>query len=186
MEDPDIARLLGFWFGELEPKDYWTRNDALDERIRREFGALYERASAGGLDHWQETPEGALALVIALDQLPRNMFRGEPRAFATDEKALDVAEGAIERGFDRRLPNDRCMFLYMPFEHSEDLSVQERSLEIFRRLGLTDEVYGFVVRHHEIVARFGRFPHRNRILGRETTPEEAAFLEEPNSSFGGY
>lgn len=183
MEDPDIARLLGFWFGELEAKDYWTRSDALDDRIRRKFGALHETAAEGGLDHWQETPEGALALVIALDQFPRNMYRDDPRAFATDATALAVAERAIERGFDRKLPNERCMFLYMPFEHSEDLAVQERSLEVFRRLGLADETYGYVLRHHEIIARFGRFPHRNRVLGRETTPEEAAFLEEPNSSF---
>lgn len=183
MEDPEIAGLLGFWFDELSEADYWRRNDEVDARIRREFAGLQQRAAAGELDHWQSTPEGALALVIALDQLPRNMFRNDPRAFATDAKALATAEAAIAAGFDRKLPNDRCMFLYMPFEHSEDLTVQERSLEIFKRLGLSDEVYGFVERHHEIIARFGRFPHRNATLGRETTPEEAAFLEEPNSAF---
>ncbi len=183
MEDPDIARLLGFWFDELEDQDYWRRNDELDARIRRDFGELHERAARGELDHWQESPEGALALVIALDQFPRNMFRDDPRAYATDAKALALAEAAIERGFDRQLPNERCRFLYMPFEHSEDLAVQERSLEVFKRLGMADETYVYVVRHHEIVERFGRFPHRNRVLGRETTAEEAEFLKEPNSSF---
>lgn len=183
MEDPEIARVLGFWFGELEQKDYWTRNDELDQRIRDEFGELFERAAAGELDSWQDTPEGALALVIVLDQFPRNMFRGNPKTWATDQKALAIAERAIERELDLKLPKDRCMFLYMPFEHSEDLMVQERSLEIFKRLDLEADTYGFVVRHHEIIELFGRFPHRNAVLGRESTPEEIAFLEEPNSSF---
>jgi len=183
MEDPEIARVLGFWFGDLQPEDYWTRNDALDKRIRDEFGALFERAAAGELDGWQETPDGVLALVIVLDQFPRNMFRDDPRTWATDQKALAIAERAIERGLDLKLPNDRCMFLYMPFEHSEDLMVQERSVEIFKRLELDENTYGFVVRHHEIIERFGRFPHRNAVLGRESTPEEIAFLKEPNSSF---
>ena len=121
--------------------------------------------------------------MIALDQFPRNMFRDDPRAWATDSRALAIAEAAIEKGFDRQLPNERCMFLYMPFEHSEDLMVQERSLEIFRRLELEEDTYGFVVRHHEIIERFGRFPHRNKVLGRQSTPEEIAFLDEPHSSF---
>lgn len=183
MEDPEIAGVLSFWFDELTAQDYWVRSDAVDQRIRDNFAALYNRAANGELDHWQDTPEGVLALVIALDQFPRNMFRDDPRAWATDAKALGIAEAAIERGFDTRLPNDRCMFLYMPFEHSEDLMVQERSLDIFRRLDLEEDTYGFVVRHHEIIERFGRFPHRNKVLGRTSTPEETAFLEEPNSAF---
>ena len=183
MEDPEIARVLSFWFGELTAEDYWVRNEAVDARIRAEFSGVYEKAASGSLDHWQETPEGTLALVIALDQFPRNMFRDDPRAWATDSRALAIAEAAIEKGFDRQLPNERCMFLYMPFEHSEDLMVQERSLEIFKRLELEEDTYGFVVRHHEIIERFGRFPHRNKVLGRQSTPEEIAFLDEPHSSF---
>lgn len=183
MEDPEIARVLSFWFDDLTAEDYWVRNDDVDARIRAGFSAVYEKAANGSLDHWQETAEGALALVIALDQFPRNMFREDPRAWATDSKALSVAEAAIEKGFDRQLPNERCMFLYMPFEHSEDLMVQERSLEIFKRLELPEDTYGFVVRHHEIIERFGRFPHRNKVLGRKSTAEEIAFLEEPNSAF---
>ncbi|WP_416897599.1 MAG: DUF924 family protein [Minwuia sp.] len=183
MEDLEIARVLSFWFGELSGRDYWDRNDALDQRIREDFMDLYEKAASGALDHWQETPEGALALVIVLDQFPRNMFREDPRAWATDRKALAVAERAIERGLDRQIPVEKCHFLYMPFEHSEDLAVQTRSLDLFKRLELDENTYSYVVRHHEIIERFGRFPHRNAVLGRETTPEEAEFLKEPKSSF---
>jgi uncharacterized protein (DUF924 family) len=183
MEDPEIAGVLSFWFDELTAEDYWVRNDAVDARIREGFSGVYEKAATGKLDHWQDTPEGTLALVIALDQFPRNMFRDDPRAWATDAKALGVAEAAIEKGFDRKLPDDRCMFLYMPYEHSEDLAMQEKSVEIFKRLGLPDDTYGFVVRHHEIIERFGRFPHRNTVLGRDSTPDEIAFLDEPMSAF---
>lgn len=183
MEDPDIARVLSFWFEELTAEDYWVRNESVDARIRDGFSGLYEKAANGALDHWQTTPDGALALVIALDQFPRNMFRQDTRAWATDAKALAVAEAAIENGLDVRIADDRCMFLYMPFEHSEDLAVQARSIELFKRLGLSDETYGFVVRHHEIIERFGRFPHRNAVLGRESTADEIEFLMEPHSSF---
>jgi uncharacterized protein (DUF924 family) len=183
MEDPEIARVLGFWFDELTAQDYWVRSDAVDARIHAEFSTVYERAASGSLDHWRETPDGVLALVIALDQFPRNMFREDPRAWATDAKAFGIADAAIGKGFDRKLPNDRCMFLYMPFEHSEDLAIQERSVEIFKRLDLAEETYGFVVRHYEIIERFGRFPHRNAVLGRQSTAEEVEFLNEPHSSF---
>ncbi|WP_417514878.1 DUF924 family protein [Minwuia sp.] len=183
MEDPEIARVLSFWFEELSGEDYWQQSDAVDARIVAVFSDLYEKAAGGNCDHWQETPEGALALVIVLDQFPRNMFRKDPRAWATDGKALKVAQDAIAKGLDLQIPKDRCMFLYMPFEHSEDIEIQKQSLEIFKRLDLPEDTYGFVVRHHEIIERFGRFPHRNAVLGRETTPEEEAFLKEPHSSF---
>lgn len=183
MEDPEIAELLDYWFNTLTEQDYWVRNDAVDQTIRDRFATLYDRAAAGDLDHWQNSADGVLALVIALDQLPRNMFRDDPKTWATDGKALAIAEAAIAKGLDLKIDKPRCMFLYMPFEHSEDLATQERSVEIFKRLDLDEDTYGFVVRHWEIISRFGRFPHRNTVLGRISTPEELRFLEEPHSSF---
>ncbi|MEC9347863.1 MAG: DUF924 family protein [Pseudomonadota bacterium] len=184
MEDVRIAEVLRFWFEELRPEQYWTRDDALDRRIIADFGALHAEAVSGALAGWMATPEGALALVIVLDQFPRNMFRGDPRSWASDSLALAHAKAAIDRGHDRALPAERRHFLYLPFEHSEDLAMQERSLELFGAMpDLSPEAKFAVERHHEIIARFGRFPHRNAVLGRVSTPEEIAFLNEPHSSF---
>lgn len=173
--------VLRFWFGdEDEPREEWWRKDEeFDREIRDRFGALYEEAASGALDGWRETAEGSLALVIALDQFPRNMFRGDPRSYATDEKARETARYAVDRAFDRELSPVRRSFLYMPFMHSEDLEDQRRSVELFEGM----DPGGYAIRHREIVERFGRFPHRNAVLGRDTTPEEAEFLREPGSSF---
>ena len=185
--------VLDFWFGrEGEPgygefREAWFEKDPdFDREVRDRFGALYEEAAAGRLDAWKEDARGCLALVICLDQFPRNMFRGDARTHATDEKALETATDAVERALDRELPAFQRMFLYMPFMHSEGVEEQRRSVELFGRLadepGAPD-VTEYAVGHREIVERFGRFPHRNAILGRETTPEEAEFLTRPGSSF---
>ncbi len=190
-------KVLEFWFG--APDDaafgtsrniWWTPCLAYDASIRSCFLADHERAAAGGLDDLRETPRGTLALIIMLDQFPRNMFRGTPRMYATDAKALATARRALDAGIDpgieeALIPIER-LFVYLPFEHSEDLADQRRSVELCQRLvDMPDSelTIATALRHLEIIERFGRFPHRNAILGRETTAEEAAFLEEPNSSF---
>src|SRR5918997_3329890 len=187
---PDVV--LEFWFGrEDEPgygefREAWFRKDPeFDQRVRDRFEDLYETAAAGGLDDWKEEARSCLALVILLDQLPRNMFRGDPKSYATDRKAQETTEHAVDRALDRELPPFQRMFLYMPFMHSENLEHQRRSVELFRRLpgeGETSPLH-YAVRHMEIIGRFGRFPHRNEVLGRQTTPEEAEFLTQPGSSF---
>lgn len=135
----------------------------------------------GELDRWRSTPLAALALIVVLDQFSRNMFRGTPRAFVGDPAALAAAAGVIERGFDRLLSAQERSFAYMPFEHAEDLAAQRRSLALFEALDPNDMQYA--KRHHEIIVRFGRFPHRNAVLGRESTSEEIEFLKRPGSSF---
>lgn len=156
------------------------------------FAELTEAAAAGDCADWTGTPEGTLALLILLDQFPRNLNRGSPRAFTADGLARDVAAAAIAAGFDRALPWDRRRFFYLPFEHSEDEADQARSVALFRawleesppdRRADAEDQLDAALRHQEIVLRFGRFPHRNPALGRVTTPEEAAFLQEPRSSF---
>ena len=189
----EADEVLDFWFGREgeddhgEFRDAWFRKDpAFDEEVRERFGGLYERAAAGELDGWREDARSCLALVICLDQFPRNMFRGDGHTHATDAKALETAKYAVERALDRELPPLQRMFLYMPFMHSENLEEQERSVELFERLAEkpgAPDVTSYAVGHKEIVERFGRFPHRNEILGRQTTPEEAEFLKGPNSSF---
>ena len=187
------ADVLAFWFGsEGEPgygefRDEWFRKDeTFDREVTDRFGDLYERAAAGELDAWREEAEGCLALVIVLDQFPRNMFRGDARTHATDEKALDAAKYAIERALDRELPAFQKVFLYMSFMHAESVEDQRRSVELFEGLAAEPggpDVVEYAVGHRDIVERFGRFPHRNAILDRETTPEEAEFLTQPGSSF---
>jgi len=142
---------------------------------------LWEQAVRGELERWRSTPLAALALVVVLDQFSRNMFRGTPRAFVGDPAALAAAAGLIERGFDRVLSAQERTFTYMPFEHAEDIAAQRRSLALFEALDPNDMEYAR--RHHEIIARFGRFPHRNAVLGRESTPEEIEFLKQPGSLF---
>lgn len=174
--------ILGFWYSERARPNWWKKSDAFDAQLRARFAATWEAACSGACDAWARTPEGALALVIVCDQLPRNMFRGEAEMYASDERALATAEGAIEAGFHELLPDDRLTFLFMPFMHAESREAQARSCELF----LTPAVRGnhaYAVKHRDIVDRFGRFPHRNAILGRESTPEEVEFLEQPGSSF---
>ncbi|HEV2094071.1 MAG TPA: DUF924 family protein [Rubrobacter sp.] len=187
------ADVLAFWFGrEGEPgygefrSEWFQKDEAFDREVTNRFGDLYEQAAAGRLDGWREEAESCLAFVILLDQFPRNMFRGDARTHATDGEALDAAKYATERGLDRELPTFQRMFLYMPFMHAENVEDQRRSVELFEGLAAEPggpDVVEYAVGHREIVERFGRFPHRNAILGRETTPEEAEFLTQPGSSF---
>jgi uncharacterized protein (DUF924 family) len=184
--------VLDFWFGrDGEPgyggfREEWFRKDPeFDREVRDRFEELQERAAAGDLDGWRQDARGCLALVILLDQFPRNMFRGDPRSYATDRKAQETAEYAVDHALDRELPEFQRAFLYMPFMHSEDLGHQRRAVELFGTLqewGGSDPTH-YAVLHMEIVERFGRFPHRNEVLGRATTPEEAEFLQQPGSSF---
>ena len=181
--DPShIDEVLGFWFEELTPDDWFGGGDEVDDRIRERFLALHEALRDDVPESWRETARGMLAAVIALDQFPRNMYRGSRQAFAADPAALALAKEGIERGLDRAMSNDQRKFLYLPFEHSEDPAVQARSVELFATLE-NEETLGYALRHKEIIDRFGRFPHRNEVLGRESTPEEIEFLQEPNSSF---
>jgi uncharacterized protein (DUF924 family) len=181
--------VLAFWFGPPPPaaRDAWFRKDpAFDASIRERFGGTIAAALAGAFGEWCTTPRGALARVIVLDQFTRNAHRGTPLAFAGDARALATASEAVERGFDAELDKYGRWFLYMPFEHAEDAHAQERSLALFGRLAKETGDAGaleWAEKHAAVIRRFGRYPHRNAVLGRASTPEELAFLREPGSSF---
>jgi uncharacterized protein (DUF924 family) len=178
---PDRA-ILDFWFSPAARKRWFDADEAFDQEIAARFGQAWRRVAGGDLAGWPNTADGTLALVILLDQFPRNLFRGDPRAYATDQAARTFAAAALAHGLDAELPPERRRFLYLPFMHSEDVIDQRRCVALFA--GLDDaESLDFARRHLAIVERFGRFPHRNAALGRETTAEEAAFLKEPGSSF---
>lgn len=191
-----VKTILNVWFGDPEDptSDYGSQRRAwfqkspeFDDLIRDRFLDDYTQAAAGQLDHWQDQPRSCLALILLLDQFPRNLFRQDPRSFATDAQALAVAEGAIAQGFDQVLIPVERLFIYLPLEHSENLHHQQRCVQLVQSLGRDHpelaSTVEYAIRHHDIIERFGRFPHRNAILGRETTPEEAAFLEQPSSRF---
>lgn len=177
-----IDEILRFWFETLKPEDWYRRNPAIDAEIVKRFGPVYEALSTSVPQDWLAEPRGMLAAILVLDQFPRNMFRDDPRAFATDQAALTLSKRAIGEGLDLRLPPEQRAFIYMPFQHSEALDDQARSIEIFTSLGAPLNL-DFARRHEAIIARFGRFPHRNAVLGRESTEDEIAFLKEPGSSF---
>jgi uncharacterized protein (DUF924 family) len=168
------ADILAFW-REAGPDKWFTKDDAFDAEIREKFLGTYEAAVAGRLSEWEATAEGALALVIVLDQFSRNMFRGDARTYAADPAARAAAHRSLKRGYDQDvLPGERGFF-FLPFMHSEDLADQERCVALYREAGDPDLKYA--LEHHDIVRRFGRFPHRNVMLGRTTTSEEQAFLD---------
>jgi uncharacterized protein (DUF924 family) len=171
-----IAEVLRFWFEETKPQQWFTRDENLDAEIRRRFGALHASLIEKVPATVTVTPLGALATVIVLDQFSRNLYRNSPRAFAADATALAIAEEAITAGFDRELDTNQRMFLYMPYQHSEDKAVQARSMELFAALGNANSL-DFARQHRDIIERFGRFPHRNRVLNRASTPEEIEFLK---------
>jgi uncharacterized protein (DUF924 family) len=166
--------VLAFWRN-AGPKKWFTKSAPFDRRIKLRFLPTYRAAAGGALPEWERTPEGALALTIVLDQFPRNMFRGSARAFAADPLARAVAHRAIARGFDRRVPKSLRPFFYLPFEHSEDMADQERCVALFRSTG-DREALKWAVLHADIIREFGRFPHRNAVLGRASTAREKAFL----------
>lgn len=175
MTQATAAEILAFW-REAGPDRWFGRDEAFDAEIRARFLATYEAAAAGRLHDWEATPDGAYALLILLDQFPRNMFRGSPRAFATDPLALVIADRAIARGFDALYSNPERRFFYLPFEHAEDLAHQERCVALSQASGDEDSTK-WAILHRDIIRDFGRFPHRNDVLGRETTDEERRFLE---------
>jgi uncharacterized protein (DUF924 family) len=167
--------VLAFW-RDAGPDKWFSKSDDFDRAIRDNFLPTYEAAAAGRLHDWEQTPEGALALVIVLDQFPRNMFRDSPRAFAADPLALDTAKRVIAKGFDQTVDPELRAFFYLPLMHSEELHDQERCVDLCRALGNEDNLK-YAELHADIIRRFGRFPHRNPVLGRDTTPDEKAFLD---------
>ncbi|SLN15194.1 DUF924 family protein [Oceanibacterium hippocampi] len=179
---PDTV--LDFWFDPAHEPLWFVRDDTFDAAIEERFRSVFEAAARGDLDHWQATPRGALALVIVLDQFSRNLLRGDPATFAQDEKARAIADAALGGGDDERLETaTERRFLYMPFMHSERLDDQARCVALFMARGEDQKSLESAIRHRDIIARFGRFPHRNAVLGRTSTPAEAEFLTEPGSSF---
>ncbi len=185
--------ILDFWFGNLDDEDYgkprkvwFIKNLEFDKEVRSRFLQVYQQAATGKLEDWKESPPGCLALIILLDQFPRNMFRGQPQAFATDSQALTYAKYAVAQGFDKELLPIQRQFIYLPFEHSENLTDQHQCIELFSTLKEYPECVSgvdYAHRHFQVIERFGRFPHRNKILERESTPEEVEFLTQPGSSF---
>ncbi len=179
----EAREILEFWFAPAQRPRWFVKDAAFDAEILR-FEPLYERAAAGQLSGWQETPDGALALLLCLDQVPRNIYRGTPEAFATDAKARAVADWAVDREFDLRFPSeDERIFFYLPFEHSEDLDDQHRAVELVRTRCQNETYLRYAVAHRDVIAEFGRFPHRNAILGRRSTEAEEAYLKRPGAGF---
>jgi uncharacterized protein (DUF924 family) len=182
MSAHSIDEVIAFWFDELGPKAWFGKDAKLDATIKERFGAIYDELKSGVPAAWLDTPQGVLAAILVLDQFPRNMFRGEKASFATDAVALALAKRAIAAGLDAKLPPNQRWFIYLPFQHAEDRADQGRSVELFTALGNPSGL-DFALRHQAVIDRFDRFPHRNAILGRQSTEEETAFLEEPGSSF---
>ncbi|BAU64863.1 hypothetical protein STA3757_22390 [Stanieria sp. NIES-3757] len=189
----EFEEVLNFWFGKPEtegygqPRQFWfVKQNDVDQEIKSRFYSIYQLAAKGKLDFWQETPLSCLALIVVLDQFPRNMFRGKPQAFATDTLALKFAQYALSQNYDQQLLPVQRWFIYLPFEHSENFEHQQTAVNLFSTLKddpNSARTIEYAIRHLEIIERFGRFPHRNQILGRESTPEELEFLSQPGSKF---
>ena len=190
--------ILTFWFGSPDASDYghyrkaWFVKDAqFDEQIREQFSQDVDHAALGHYDHWRASAQSAVALLLLFDQFPRNLYRAQPRSFATDDKALSLASELVESGVHKGLMPAQRFFVYVPFEHSENMADQDRCVALMRELNnefpeLDSGLKGgldYAIRHRDVIARFGRFPHRNEILGRQSTPEELAFLQQPGSRF---
>lgn len=174
--------VLDFWFGR-EVKPLWFKKSSeFDREIEQRFVDTYYQAAAGELSNWRDRPRDCLALIIVLDQFPRNIFRNTPRAFATDERAVELTKYGLDRNYQQDLSIDERAFLFMPLMHSENKQDQQQCVELFSKLG-KENSFKFAIKHREVIDRFGRFPHRNQILGRESTPEEKEFLTQPGSSF---
>jgi len=168
------AEILTFWFQELDPRDWWAKSDATDDQIRERFLELWEEQKSKTADDFLTAPETALAAVILFDQFPRNMFRDSADAFSTDHLAQQIAEKAVDLELDAQLPEDQRAFLYMPFMHAEDIQLQNRSVTLFTKLGSNQK---FANEHRDVIAKFGRFPHRNAVLGRQTRDGEQAAID---------
>ncbi|WP_288411455.1 DUF924 family protein [uncultured Herbaspirillum sp.] len=204
MSQATVDALLDFWFGpqwdtlpahqvaERQKKLWWSKNPDIDAECRQRFEPLLKQAAANQLDDWTETPRSMLALIVLLDQIPRNIYRDTAQAFAFDELARQCCHLALAMGLDQALPAIARVFVYLPLEHAEDLDDQQYVVQLMRTLAKTargedqpafDGYADYARRHHAVIERFGRFPHRNRILGRTSTPEETEFLTQPGSSF---
>ena len=175
-------QVLDFWFNQLEAKDWFVANQEVDNAIREQFGDLLKQASQAELFTWRVTPEGRLAEIIVLDQFSRNIYRNTPQAFSQDPLALGLAQEAIRLEADKSLTTIERSFLYMPFMHSESAAIHKQAVVLFSQPGMENN-YGFELKHKLIIDRFGRYPHRNAILSRESTTEEIEFLSQPGSSF---
>ena len=184
MSDSDLVKeILNFWIKEVGPKKWFRSSPALDDEIRARFERHWQMAKEGAYDDWVSTPDGACALIILLDQLPRNMFRGTPDAFASDAKALEIAKLAVENRRDIEMPQAVRQLFYLPFMHAEDLSAQEKCIDLIReRSGDENNLY-HAEQHSDVIRQFGRFPHRNDVLGRDSTEAEKAYLKT-SSGFG--
>lgn len=177
---PDTV--LDFWFREIPESAWWEKSSVFDSALRQRFGELYHAATRGELFHWRDSIQGRLAEIIVLDQFSRNLFRDSAAAFAFDSMALVLSQEAVRSGLARELPPRQRSFLYMPFMHSESVAIHEEALTLFAETGMESNL-DFEKRHKAIIDRFGRYPHRNALLGRASTPEETAFLQTPGSSF---
>ena len=175
-------KVLNFWFEELKPKDWFIKDIKLDRKIKDQFQKVHTQAKQGELWQWRSNARSALAEVIILDQLSRNIYRNKPESFAGDPMALTLAQVAIAKELHKELKTQERAFLYMPFMHSESLVIHEEAVKLFQEPGMENNL-DFEYRHKKIIERFGRYPHRNEILGRESSPEELKFLQEPGSSF---
>lgn len=174
--DKTAQKVIDFWFTQLSPEMWWMKNPDIDGFIKQEFLDVHQKASKLELSHWRESAEGALAEIIVLDQFSRNIFRDRPQAFAQDAIALALAQFAVVMGFDQLLPIERRAFVYMPYMHSESLINHEKAVELFSQKGLETQL-DFEHKHKEIIEKFGRYPHRNTLLARQSSNEELAFLE---------
>ncbi|CAM3152902.1 DUF924 family protein [Vibrio mytili] len=174
--------IIHFWFEELTPENWFENNPDLDAEIQSRFATLLEQAACCELFHWRDNAQGRLAEIIVLDQFSRNIYRNSPKAFAQDPLALALAQEAIRLGLDKKLAPEKQSFLYMPFMHSESHLIHVQAEQLFRAPGLENN-YNFELKHKAIIDQFGRYPHRNAVLGRESTPEEIEFLKTPHSSF---
>lgn len=188
-----LTEVLDFWFGKPtdsdygKPKNFWfQKNSEFDKKLKSRFLTTYQKAARGDLNYDPTSPQDCLAVIIILDQFPRNLFRGTPQAFACDAEALKLAKYVVKQGLDRQLLPVQRWFIYLPYEHSEDLDNQSACMELFSSLAddeNSQSAIAYAQRHYDVIQRFGRFPHRNSILGRKTTPEEQEFLNTPGSSF---
>ena len=182
MAESSSESVIRFWFEEIEPAAHWRKDPKFDALIRTRFGTTLDAALACELHDWRDTAAGRLAEVIVLDQFSRNIHRDTPRAFAADSLALALAQEAVRCGADKELPAERRVFLYMPWMHSESRRLHATAEQLFEDLGIESNLH-FERRHREVIERFGRYPHRNAILGRASTAEELEFLAQPGSSF---
>ncbi len=176
--------VLSFWFEETSPAQWFQKNDSFDQEITERFMVTYEMAKKDLCAEWTKDADGALALCIVLDQFPRNMFRNSPKAFETDGKALLIAKEALHRGFDTILSPTKRKFLYLPFMHSENIQDQKKSVSLFENMKENDPLsYEYAIKHMEVIEKFGRFPHRNIALGRDSSDEELKYLSIPGAGF---